>query len=367
MTSFTIAPAATATAITSSANPAVYGQPITYTATVTNTSGTTPTPAPVPVGSVQFDVDGGVNSGGQTVTVPLNASGQAVLPDTFLSGASHTVQATYDTKHQLRPTTPTSQTATFVDPGRAVVRPSARPVKRRPHGPVHWQHGATHATTRSRSSRSATATPAAPVSTSRPGSTASTPRPRTARSSPINVFLQNGNDNVTMASTLTINAIVTAGNGNDTVQLGGGNNTVTVGNGGNDSVTAGSGNNTVTVGNGNDSVTAGNGNNTVTLGNGNDTVQLGAGSNVVVEGNGNDSVTAGNGNNLIVAGLGHDTIKVGNGTNILIAGSARVKRSILETRSAEILNTGPRTRTRSNQGMIRQRFTVNYNRRTPAL
>ena len=89
-TSFTITPAATATAITSSANPAVYGQPITYTAAVTNTSGTTP--APVPAGAVQFVVDG-TDDGSP---VPLNASGQAVsAPVIFLNGASHSVQAVY--------------------------------------------------------------------------------------------------------------------------------------------------------------------------------------------------------------------------------------------------------------------------------
>ena len=166
--------------------------------------------------------------------------------------------------------------------------------------------------------------------------------------STIYVFLQNGNETVTMASTLTINAFVTAtGNGNDNVTLGNGNNTVTL------------------LGGGNDNVTAGNGNNTVTLGNGNENVQLGDGSNVVVEGNGNDNVTAGNGNNLIVGGLGivagrgHDTIKVGNGTNILIAGSATVNNSGDSFR--QILNAWTINPTASNQSVIRQRFTVNYN------
>ena len=36
----------------------------------------------------------------------------------------------------------------------------------------------------------------------------------------INILLQDGNDNVQMASTLTMNAVVTAGNGNDNIQLG---------------------------------------------------------------------------------------------------------------------------------------------------
>ena len=96
-TPFAITPAATHTDIASPANPAVYGQQITYTATVTNTSDT----AAPPAGSVQFVVDG-VNSG---TPVPLtaggtNALGQAIsqtvsAPISFLSGASHTVQAVY--------------------------------------------------------------------------------------------------------------------------------------------------------------------------------------------------------------------------------------------------------------------------------
>jgi Ca2+-binding RTX toxin-like protein len=132
---------------------------------------------------------------------------------------------------------------------------------------------------------------------------------------------------------------VTLGDGNDVIQLGGGNNIVT-------------------LGNGNDSVMAGDGNNTVTLGSGNDTTQLGNGSNIVVEGSGNDSVAAGNGDNLIVGGLGRHTIKVGNGTNILIDGSATVKPG---DSFRQILNAWTANPTASNQGVIRQRLTVNYN------
>src|SRR6202030_1476516 len=95
--------------------------------------------------------------------------------------------------------------------------------------------------------------------------------------SSVNIYVQNGNDNVQLANTLTINAVVTAGNGNDNVQLGNGNNVVLAGTG-NDNIQAGNGANTVTAGAagsiGNDTVTVGNGaNNAVTLlGNGNDQV-----------------------------------------------------------------------------------------------
>ncbi len=106
----------------------------------------------------------------------------------------------------------------------------------------------------------------------------------------IYIFLPGGNDNIHLANSLTINAVVTVGNGNDNVQLG-------------------------------------NGNNTVTLGDGNDNIQVGNGNNVVVEGNGHDQVQAGNGNNLIVAGLGHHNVQVGNGSNILIDGNVMLTNS----------------------------------------
>ena len=160
----------------------------------------------------------------------------------------------------------------------------------------------------------------------------------------INIFLQGGNENIQLANSLTINAVVTAGNGNDNITLGNGNNIVTVGNG-NDNIQAGSGSNTVMAGNGNDNITLGNGNNIVTVGNGNDNVQLGDGndnvmvgngndnvsagngSDVIVEGNGNDNVSAGNGSDLVVGGLGQHNIRLGNGNDILIDGSATVVNS----------------------------------------
>jgi Ca2+-binding RTX toxin-like protein len=127
----------------------------------------------------------------------------------------------------------------------------------------------------------------------------------------INLFLQGGNENIQLANSLTINAVVTAGKGNDNVRLGNGNNIVTLRDG-NDNIQAGSGSNMVIAGDGNDNVT---------VGNGNDNVQLGNGSDVIVEGNGNDNVSAGNGSDLVVGGLGQHTIQLGNGNDILIDGS----------------------------------------------
>ncbi|MGN6472575.1 MAG: Ig-like domain repeat protein [Mycobacteriales bacterium] len=77
-------------AVTSSANPAVYGQPLTFTATLTNPVTTT--------GNVQFNIDG-VDVGSP---VALGSGGTASYsPSTPLSVGTHTVKATYagDSNH----------------------------------------------------------------------------------------------------------------------------------------------------------------------------------------------------------------------------------------------------------------------------
>ncbi len=327
-----IAKATTGTIVTSSANPAVYGQQVTFTATVTNTSsGSTA----VPTGTVQFVVDG--NNFGAPVAV--NAIGHAVsLPDTFLSGASHTVQADYTnsdgnfTGSNSTNLTQTVQTvAVEPDPSNPALTdlfigsPGATSNDQIQVNPV---------------GSSSTGSTGVKVQTSLNGVNTQTTYSQSFTN--IYAFLQGGNDNVQLASTLTINAIVTAGNGNDNVTLGNGNNTVTLGNG-NDNVTAGNGNNVVLAGTGNDNIQAGTGTNTVTagavgstgniqvqlgngannlvtlLGNGNDQVQVGngAGDDASITGNGNDQVKLGDGagDNASITGNGNDLIQVGNGNN----------------------------------------------------
>jgi streptogramin lyase len=73
----------TTTGLMSSANPSVYGQPVTFTATVSAASGT-------PTGSVQFQVDGN-NLGGPVSLV----NGSASLTTATLTAGSHTVTAIY--------------------------------------------------------------------------------------------------------------------------------------------------------------------------------------------------------------------------------------------------------------------------------
>jgi len=76
---------ATSTTVSSSANPSVFGQSVTFTATVSTAGAGTPT------GTVQF-FDGANPVGG---SVALNASGQAQTTTAGLSIGNHTISAVY--------------------------------------------------------------------------------------------------------------------------------------------------------------------------------------------------------------------------------------------------------------------------------
>jgi FtsP/CotA-like multicopper oxidase with cupredoxin domain len=76
----------TTVVVTSSANPAGFGQPVTMTATVRPITGTG-----TPTGSVQFTLDGRTAGG----PVPLTAQGRASLPIGSPSAGAHTVIAVY--------------------------------------------------------------------------------------------------------------------------------------------------------------------------------------------------------------------------------------------------------------------------------
>jgi hypothetical protein len=82
---FTLAAVATTTTVTSSANPSVFGQPVTFTATVSTAGLGTPN------GNVQF-LDGASPIGGP---VALNASGQAQITTSTLSVGNHTISVNY--------------------------------------------------------------------------------------------------------------------------------------------------------------------------------------------------------------------------------------------------------------------------------
>jgi CSLREA domain-containing protein len=80
---FAITKAATTTGVTSSLNPALFNQSVTFTATVTGIG--------TPTGTVQF-TDNGSNLGSP---VPLNSSGVAKLTSSALAPGVHTITAVY--------------------------------------------------------------------------------------------------------------------------------------------------------------------------------------------------------------------------------------------------------------------------------
>ena len=81
---FTIRNPPTNTALISSPNPSVYGQPVSFTATVTSTGLGSIT------GSVEFVLDGS-----PVDVLPLNASAQATYPISTLTAGTHTMVANY--------------------------------------------------------------------------------------------------------------------------------------------------------------------------------------------------------------------------------------------------------------------------------
>ncbi|MEV5773455.1 Ig-like domain-containing protein [Streptomyces antimycoticus] len=107
-------PAATTTTLTSSANPSVFGQPVTYTATVTPNPPATGTPT----GTVTFTISG---SGGGTSTQPL-VGGTATFTTSGPGTGSHTVTATYNGDTNFAPSTsaPLTQAVNKADTTTAV-------------------------------------------------------------------------------------------------------------------------------------------------------------------------------------------------------------------------------------------------------
>jgi len=75
--------ATTTTTLTSSVNPSLLHQPVTFTAAVSSAGG-------VPTGTVSFQVDGAT-----VATVPLDSSGKASFTTSSLSVGSHTITAIY--------------------------------------------------------------------------------------------------------------------------------------------------------------------------------------------------------------------------------------------------------------------------------
>jgi Ca2+-binding RTX toxin-like protein len=104
------------------------------------------------------------------------------------------------------------------------------------------------------------------------------------------------------------------GTGNNYFYLPRGNFQVFGGNGAN-CFQGGDGDNDYTAGNGHNHVYGGNGNNSISLGSGDDTVQIGDGTNQISAGDGSDTVSIGNGShNKVILGNGNDQVTTGSGT-----------------------------------------------------
>ncbi|MCC6233854.1 MAG: hypothetical protein IT580_14495, partial [Verrucomicrobiales bacterium] len=110
--------------------------------------------------------------------------------------------------------------------------------------------------------------------------------------------LLDGNDRVTVSTSVAAPITVEAGNGDDTVTAGTGRAVVR----------GGDGDDTITGGAGNDELDGGAGADSLTGGNGNDTLRGGDGA---------DTLSGGSGNDLLEGGLWHDTLDGGVGDDVL--------------------------------------------------
>jgi hypothetical protein len=86
----TVNPAPTATTVTSSLNPSILGQSVTFTATVANTAGAAISTA-TPTGSIQF-MDGASSLGAPQA---VSGSGTATMSTNALTAGSHSITAVY--------------------------------------------------------------------------------------------------------------------------------------------------------------------------------------------------------------------------------------------------------------------------------
>jgi len=172
----TVKKAATTTLVSSSANPSVFGQSVTFTATVTaNSPG-----AGTPTGAVTFK-DGGSTLG----TGTLNNSGQAIFTTSTLKVGSHSITASYggdahfngSTSSTLTQTTttttPTTSTTSTQPPDTTTTLPPTTP-------------STTEPPTTSTTSSTSTTTTEPPTTTSEPPATTTTEPPTTSTTQTVN-------------------------------------------------------------------------------------------------------------------------------------------------------------------------------------
>lgn len=143
-----------------------------------------------------------------------------------------------------------------------------------------------------------------------------------AQGQQLTVRTGDGNDNIEIDSSVSVNFIIEAGAGEDTIQGGSGNDRIDGGEG-NDVINTGNGFNYVFGGSGDDSIVAGDGGNTLYGGDGNDSITGGQGNDYIEGGKGDDAIIATGGKNVLSGGLGDDTITAsGNGDRIYTGAGA---------------------------------------------
>lgn len=141
-----------------------------------------------------------------------------------------------------------------------------------------------------------------------------------AQGQQLTVRTGDGNDNIDIDPSVTVNFIIEAGAGDDTIQGGAGNDRIDGGEG-NDIIDTGAGFNYAFGGSGDDRITGGDMNNTLYGGDGNDTITGGKGNDYIEGGKGEDVIVATGGKNVLSGGLGDDTITAsGNGDRIYTGG-----------------------------------------------
>ncbi len=118
----------------------------------------------------------------------------------------------------------------------------------------------------------------------------------------LDIRLFDGNDEVELASSITIPSTIDGGRGND-------------------EIAGGSATNTIWGGPGNDEIVGGSSADIIYGGDGNDEIEAGAGHDFVFGDAGNDELEGEGGNDLLVGGLGNDEIEGGSGRDVLLGGS----------------------------------------------
>ena len=170
----TVKKAATTTLVSSSANPSVFGQSVTFTATVTaNSPG-----AGTPTGAVTFK-DGGSTLG----TGTLNNSGQAIFTTSTLKLGSHSITAPYGGDAHFNGSTSSTLTQTTT-----TTTPTTSTTSTQPPDTTTTLPPTTTSTTEppTTSTTSSTSTTEPPTTTSEPPATTTTEPPTTSTTQTVN-------------------------------------------------------------------------------------------------------------------------------------------------------------------------------------